>query len=97
MADGRLVAFDAKSGKELWSRQTGGAIRGAPSSVMADGQQYIVVPTGNGAAAATGSYFSRYNTTLQSRTPPRLLAFRIGGKAKYPPLARTWRFLARAR
>jgi quinohemoprotein ethanol dehydrogenase len=88
MADGRLVAFDAKSGKELWSRQTGGAIRGAPSSVMADGQQYIVVPTGNGAAAATGSYFSRYNTTLQSRTPPRLLAFRIGGKAKYPPLAK---------
>lgn len=89
MADGRLVAFDAKSGKELWGRQTGGAIRGAPSTVMVDGDQYLIVPTGNGAAAATGSYFSRYNSTPQSRTPPRLLAFRIGGKAEYPPLAKS--------
>jgi PQQ-dependent dehydrogenase (methanol/ethanol family) len=88
MADGRLVALDAKSGKELWSRQTGGAIRAAPSTVMVDGQQYVIVPTGNGAAAATGSYFSKYDSTPQSRTPPRLLAFRIGGTAKYPPLAK---------
>ncbi len=87
MADGRLVAFDALTGKELWSRQTGGAIRGAPSTVMVDGVQYVIVPTGNGTAAATGSYFSKYSTTPQSRTPPRLLAFRIGGKAKYPSLA----------
>jgi quinohemoprotein ethanol dehydrogenase len=89
MADGRLVAFDAKDGKELWSRQTGGAIRGAPSTVMVDGQQYVVVATGNGAASATGSYVSRYNSTPASRTPPRLLAFRIGGTSAYPHLAAT--------
>ena len=88
MADGRLVAFDSASGKELWSRQTGGAIRAAPATVMADDQQYLIVPTGNGAAAATGSYFSKYNSTPQSRTPPRLLAFKIGGTAKYPSLAK---------
>ncbi len=88
MADGRLVAYNAKTGQELWSRQTGGAMRAAPSTVMVDGKQYLIVPTGNGAAAATGSYFSKYNSTLQSRTPPRLLAFRIGGTATYPPLAR---------
>ena len=87
MADGRLVAFDAANGKELWSRQTGGAIRGAPSTVMVDGQQYVVVATGNGASSATGSYVSRYNSTAASRTPPRLLAFRIGGTATYPSLA----------
>jgi len=87
MADGRIVAFDALTGKELWSRQTGGAIRGAPSTVIVDGVQYVIVPTGNGTAAATGSYFSKYSTTPQSRTEPRLLAFRIGGKAKYPQLA----------
>jgi quinohemoprotein ethanol dehydrogenase len=87
MADGMLVALEAKSGKALWSRQTGGAIRAAPSTVMVDGEQYLIVPTGNGAASATGSYFSRYNSTPESRTPPRLLAFRIGGNHEYPPLA----------
>lgn len=87
MADGRFVAFDAATGKELWSRQTGGAIRGAPSTFMVDGQQFIVVATGNGASSATGSYVSRYNSTPASRTPPRLLAFRIGGASSYPSLA----------
>ncbi len=87
MADGRLTAFDSKSGKVLWSQQTGGAIRAAPSTVMVDGDQYLIVSTGNGAASATGSYFSRYTSTLKSRTPPRLLAFRIGGMKDYPPLA----------
>ncbi|MDR3449773.1 MAG: PQQ-binding-like beta-propeller repeat protein [Alphaproteobacteria bacterium] len=86
MADGRLVAFDEATGKEVWSHQTGGAIRGAPSSVMVDGAQYIIVATGNGAASATGSYFAKYNSTEASRTAPRLLAFRLGGNAPYPAL-----------
>ena len=69
MADGRIAAFDEATGKEVWSRQTGGAIRGAPSTVMVDGQQYLLVLTGNGAAASTG-YVSRYTATEKSRTPP---------------------------
>lgn len=85
-ADGNLVAYDERTGKELWRRQTGGAIRGAPSTVMVDGQQYLIVATGNGAAAATG-YVSRYTTTPEARTPTRLLAFRLGGRAAYPALA----------
>ena len=88
MAEGRLVAFDAATGHEAWSHQTGGAIRAAPSTVMVDGAQYIIVATGNGAASGTGSYVSRYNSTPESRTPPRLLAFRLGGASTYPPLAK---------
>jgi quinohemoprotein ethanol dehydrogenase len=85
-ADGKLVALDATNGEELWSHQTGGAIRAAPSTVMVDGHQYIFVATGNGAAAGT-AYVSKYNSTPAVRTPPRLLAFRLGGANAYPPLA----------
>lgn len=86
MADGRLVAYDSRTGKEVWSHQTGGAIRSAPSSVMIDGVQYIVIATGNGAGAATG-YVANYVATPEARTRPRLLAFRLGGDAPYPALA----------
>ncbi len=87
MADGRLVAFDDRTGKELWSRQTGGAIRSAPSSVMIDGEQYIIVSTGDGSGAASGPMMQRYDAAPEVRTPPRLLAFRLRGKHAYPPLA----------
>jgi quinohemoprotein ethanol dehydrogenase len=88
LADGRLLAFDEETGKVLWSRQTGGAIRAAPTTVMLDGEQYILVPTGNGAASASASLVSRYSSTAESRTAPRLLAFKIGGTAAYPELAK---------
>lgn len=90
LADGRLLAFDEETGKILWSRQTGGAIRAAPSTVMLDGEQYIVVATGNGASAATSGLGANHNysSTPESRTPPRLLAFKIGGVAAYPALAK---------
>ena len=88
MANGEIKAFDDATGTELWSRQTGGAIRGAPSTVMVDGEQYLIVATGNGSASATGNYVALYNSTPESRTAPRLLAFRIGGKSAYPPLAK---------
>lgn len=87
LADGRLLAFDETTGKVVWSHQTGGAIRAAPSTVMLDGEQYLVVATGNGAASASASLVSRYSSTPQSRTPPRLLAFKLGGTAAYPSLA----------
>lgn len=88
LSDGRLLAFDEATGKVVWGKQTGGAIRAAPSTVMLDGEQYIVVATGNGAASASASLVSRYASTPQARTPPRLLAFKVGGTAPYPALAK---------
>ena len=87
-ADGKFEAYDAANGKLLWSARVGGAIRAAPSTVMLNGEQYIIVPTGNGAASSTASYVSRYTSTPEARTPPRLLAFKLGGKAKYPAFAK---------
>ncbi len=85
LADGRLVAFDDETGKIVWSQQTGGAIRSAPSTVLLNGEQYIVVATGNGASAITSSI--GYSSTAESRTPSRLIALKIGGRAAYPTLA----------
>lgn len=87
LADGRLVAFDDQSGEIVWEQQTGGAIRAAPSTVLLNGEQYLVVPTGNGASSSSASLLYRYSSTPESRTPARLLAFKLGGEAPYPALA----------
>jgi quinoprotein glucose dehydrogenase len=48
--DGRFRAFDAKSGKELWTFKLGGAANATPSTYLGkDGKQYVViVSTGGG-------------------------------------------------
>jgi alcohol dehydrogenase (cytochrome c) len=43
---GAFKAFDAKSGKELWSFQTGSGISGLPIAWERDGRQYITVTSG---------------------------------------------------
>lgn len=45
-ADGNIMAFDAKTGKNLWHFQTGAAVYAAPVTYMLDGRQYLVVPSG---------------------------------------------------
>jgi PQQ-dependent dehydrogenase (methanol/ethanol family) len=83
-ADGHLEAYNAKDGERLWSKSVGGAIRGAPSTVMADGEQYLLVATGNGNSSATGTYFSKYASSPEARSTPRLLAFKLDAKASLP-------------
>ncbi len=85
-ADGFFEIFDARSGKKLWSRQLGGAMRGAPSTVMAGGEQYIIVPVGNGSASNTGNYLALYSGTPETRSAARLVALKLGGTAAAPAL-----------
>jgi alcohol dehydrogenase (cytochrome c) len=45
--EGRLNAFESRTGKRLWSYRTGSRIYGAgPMSYMLDGRQYILIPSG---------------------------------------------------
>jgi alcohol dehydrogenase (cytochrome c) len=46
--EGVFSAYDAKTGKELWSYQTGSGIVGSPMTFAIDGRQYIAVPSGWG-------------------------------------------------
>ena len=49
---GMLQAFDAETGKVLWSFNTGSGMRGGIVSYAVDGEQYILVPSGWGSYAA---------------------------------------------
>lgn len=43
---GHFMAFDARSGEELWRYQTGAGHRGSAVSYAIDGRQYIATPVG---------------------------------------------------
>lgn len=103
-ADGRFDAFAADTGKLLWTFQVDGSIQSAPTTVEVDGEQMILIASGNAASAAAGRYMSHYSSTSQSRSQSRLLAFKLGATGALPrtvaadfpepPLARPDRKLA---
>jgi PQQ-dependent dehydrogenase (methanol/ethanol family) len=45
-ANGRFSAYDAATGKVLWTQQTGTGVGAPPMSYMANGRQFIAVATG---------------------------------------------------
>jgi hypothetical protein len=45
-ANGRFSAYDASTGKVLWTQQTGTGVGAPPMSYMANGRQFIAVATG---------------------------------------------------
>jgi len=45
---GRILAHDAKSGKELWKFQTGSGINASPITYELDGKQYVAILSGLG-------------------------------------------------
>jgi len=45
---GRFLAFDAKTGKELWKFQTGSGINASPITYELNGKQYVAVLSGLG-------------------------------------------------
>src|SRR6185437_11024596 len=57
-ATGEITAYEANSGAPLWSMATGSAIQAAPTTVMVDGEQFILVPVGVGGAMSNWSRFS---------------------------------------
>lgn len=46
--DGNFIAFDARTGKDLWHIQLGAAIYSSPITYSVDGRQYVVIPAGAG-------------------------------------------------
>jgi mono/diheme cytochrome c family protein len=52
--------------------------------VLIDGEQFIIVASGNANSSATSSYVSRYAVLPSARGPSRLLAFKLDGHAPMP-------------
>jgi PQQ-dependent dehydrogenase (methanol/ethanol family) len=83
--DGKFEAISADTGRQLWSFDAHATILGAPATVQSQGQQIILVPSGNGGSAAMRG-LPRLMNTQRSLAPSRLLAFRLDGEAKIPPV-----------
>ena len=84
-ADGKLRAYRATDGVELWSHDTGGPITAAPVTVrLADGPQLVLVVSGTAGTSAVSRTYPQIYGVPGVDAPPRLLAFTIGGKGKAP-------------
>jgi quinohemoprotein ethanol dehydrogenase len=85
--EGYLTAYDARTGQVRWKYPAGGAIYAEPSTVMLDGEQYLVVPSGNGGSSIGNLGEAHYASSARARSRPRLLAFKLGGQAPAPAWA----------
>lgn len=83
-ATGRFEAYAADTGKRVWSFDAKGVIQSAPTTVEVDGEQLILVASGNAGSGVLGTYVARYSSTPSTRSPSRLLAFKLGAKGTVP-------------
>ena len=78
-ADGRFVAYNAKTGKKVWEVPTGTGVIAAPSTYLVDGKQYVSIAVGWG-----GAYGVSQRTT-EKIGKGTVFTFALGGKATAPP------------
>jgi alcohol dehydrogenase (cytochrome c)/quinohemoprotein ethanol dehydrogenase len=84
-AMGELAAFQADTGKRLWSAETQAGVLAPPISYEVDGQQYVAIEVGWGGAFGLAAG----ELARDAHTPsniPRVLAFKLDGRDKLPPL-----------
>jgi quinohemoprotein ethanol dehydrogenase len=77
-ADGRFVAYDAKSGAKLWEVPVGAGVVAAPSTFEVDGQQHVAIAVG------WGGVFGIAVRVSDRVSPGRVYAFRVGAGATMP-------------
>jgi alcohol dehydrogenase (cytochrome c)/quinohemoprotein ethanol dehydrogenase len=84
-AQGNLEGYRADTGEKLWSAETQSGVVAAPMSYTVDGEQYVAVLVGWGGVfpLATGEVALKSGRT---QNISRMLAFKLGGEAKLPPL-----------
>ncbi len=85
--DGYLIAYDAKTGDEVWSYKTVAPVVAPPIAYSVDGKQYVTVLTGSGSQGggilATGNAAFRTDYAL----PRHVLTFALDGNATIPAFA----------
>ena len=76
---GEFAAYDARTGKKLWSAPTQAKVVAAPSTFLVDGQQQVAILVG-----ARGLPIGQKRTVAESANNSRILVYRMGGKATLP-------------
>jgi quinohemoprotein ethanol dehydrogenase len=84
-SDGKLCAYRATDGKQLWEFGTQIGVAAPPMTYSVDGVQYVAVLTGWGGPQVLGNRAAGKGKV----GPGQLLAFRIGGTAALAPYERT--------
>ena len=79
-ADGRFVAYNAKTGEQLWEHHVGMGIIAAPMTWEKDGVQYVTI------AAGWGGSYGVSNRHTQTVGPGTVFTFKVGGAAQMPGL-----------
>lgn len=77
--DGHFAAYDAKTGKKVWSTDTYAATLAGPMTYMVGNEQYVAVAAGFGSVFYMGTGFA-----LPEKGNPnngRILVYKLGGKA----------------
>jgi mono/diheme cytochrome c family protein len=77
-ADGRMVAYDAKTGAKLWETPTGTGVVAAPATYLVDGKQYVSVAVG------WGGVYGLAARATERQGPGTVYTFAVGGTAKMP-------------
>ena len=83
-ADGRVTAYDAKSGELLWESPANTGVIAAPMTYEIDGEQYITFMAGWGGtfALVAGGAFEEI---VRRQPEARVLTYKLGGKQSLPP------------
>jgi quinohemoprotein ethanol dehydrogenase len=80
---GEFVAYDAATGKKLWSYPAQTGVVAAPVTYTIGEEQFVAVVAGwGGTYAISGGYASRKGGPAINRS--RVLAFKLGGSAALP-------------
>ena len=77
-ADGRFVAYNAKSGEKLWEVATGTGVVAAPATYTVDGKQYVSVAVG------WGGVYGKAQRHTDRAGPGTVYTFVLDGKAEAP-------------
>ncbi len=80
-ADGRFIAYNAKTGDKLWESPVGTGVVAAPATYEVDGVQYVSIAVG------WGGVYGIAQRTTNREGPGTVYTFAIGGKAPLPEFA----------
>lgn len=87
---GTFDSYDSETGQLLWSKNIQTSIIAPPITFEVDGEQYVTIMAGTGGGNSHGGdslgLSTDYMASLHYGNYGRLLAFKLGGKAKLPKL-----------
>ena len=92
-ADGRFIAFNATTGKELWEARVGTGIGAGPITYKVEGKQYVTVVAGWGGAFALAGGEAAKSTNSDSRG--RVVTYALPSDAPPPTSEQMMEFLDR--